>query len=435
MADNPLNGPDTQSRSQARWGICALLFFGVTVNYLDRQVMGFLKPTLAPIFGWSEIDYSHIVMAFTAAYMVGSFFGGPIMDRLGVKRGLPGAVAGWSLSEMGIGLARTVFGFGLGRFFLGVFEAVNFPAAIKIVAEWFPARERALATGVFNCGTNIGAVLSPFLVVYLVKIGGWPMAFFATGALGLLWIVAWFIYYESPRGHRGVNEAELALIEGDTEAPAAAAKVPWGWLLRQRFFWGYVLASVLCGPVWWIFLAWVPDFLVKRFHLSLADSALPVAVIFQMTAIGGIGAGWFSSWLIQHGWDVNLARKSALLLCALCVVPVCYAGITEHLWVAVILVGMAASSHQGWSANLYSAISDVMPKSVVSTVVGLGAGAAGLATLAGAWAVGHVLQATGSYALIFCVAATPYIISLLCLHLLVPQFAPAPLDETPSAAS
>lgn len=429
-----MNGPPFQSRTHARWGICALLFFGVTVNYLDRQVMGFLKPTLAPLFGWSEIDYAHIVMAFTAAYMIGSFFGGPIMDWLGVKRGLPGAVFGWSLSEMGIGLARTVFGFGVGRFSLGLFEAVNFPAAIKIVAEWFPARERALATGIFNCGTNIGAVISPFLVVVLVRWGGWPMAFYATGALGLVWIVAWFLVYESPRRHRGVSPAELALIEGSPDAPSALARIPWGWMLRQRFFWGYVLASVLCGPVWWIFLAWVPDFLVKRFHLTLGESALPVGVIFQMTAIGGIGAGWLSSWLIKHGWTVNLARKSALFLCAICVVPVCTAGITTHLWIAVFLVGMAASSHQGWSANLYSAISDVMPKTVVSTVVGLGAAAAGLATMGGAWMVGRWLQGGGGYALIFCVAATPYIISLLCLHLLVPVFAPAPLDETPPAA-
>ena len=360
---------------------------------------------------------------------------------IGVKIGLPAAVFGWSVAATATGLVRTVSRFSWARFGLGLCEGANFPAAIKIVSEWFPARERALATGLFNCGTNIGAVICPYAVVWLVQRGDWPMAFYATGGLGLIWIICWSRIYQSPRKHPDVDPTELAWIEGDgrpkNDGAAGEANEPsqvhlrWWSLFRYRFVWGYIIASVLCGPVWWIYLSWVPDFLNLRFHLTLAESALPVMVIYQMTAFGGIGAGWFSSRLIARGWSVNGARKLALLICALCVLPVCIAGFTSHLWVAVILVGLAASAHQGWSANLYSAISDVMPKSVVSTIVGVGAAAAGFATMGAAHAVGFVLDTTHSFAALFCIASTPYLISLGILHLLVPRFGGRPSPTAP----
>jgi MFS transporter, ACS family, hexuronate transporter len=397
--------------SQFRWVICALLFFATTINYMDRQIIGVLKPTIQKELGWSEIDYSNIVFAFQIAYACGQLVAGRLMDLFGVRFGYAAAVVGWSIAAMAHGAARSVSGFAVARLGLGLAEGGNFPAAIKTVSEWFPKRERALATGIFNAGSNVGAMITPLVVPLLAAKWGWPAAFYFTGAVGLLWVVPWLFLYRSP----GVRDG--ASIKDD----ATDAREGWLAVAFRRPTVAYVLAGMLSGPVWWFYLFWVPDFLNKKYGVDLLHLGLPVAVIYLMADFGSVGGGWVSSHLIRRGWSINAARKTAMLICALAVVPVFFASITSHMWVAVALIGLAAAAHQGWSANLYTFVSDTTPKRSVASVIGIGGLVGGLAGMTTAKIVGYVLEWTGSYFTLFAAASSMYLIGLLIIQILVPR--------------
>lgn len=405
-----------------RWSICSLLFFSVTINYVDRQIIGILKLPLSQQLGWSESDYASIAAAFQFAYAFGYLFGGRTMDWIGVKLGLPLSVVFWSLACAAHGLVRSVTGFMAARIGLGLSEGGNFPGAIKTVAEWFPAKERALATGLFNAGSNVGAIVCPLVVPWMATAWGWQATFFVTGGLGFLWIVAWALLYDNPEKHRRLSETERSYIrEGRPPAEAPAPTVPWLSILQYKATWAYLIASVLAGPVWPFYLFFLPDFLQKRYHLALEQLGVPVAVFYLLASFGGIGGGWLSSFLIGRGWSVILSRKLSLLICALCALPVFLAPTVSSLWLTVAIVGLAGSAHQGWSANLYTFVSDAMPKQAVSSVVGLGGFVAFVTGGFTSKLVGHILERTGSYATVFATASLMYLSALLALHLLVPR--------------
>ena len=415
----------TDAAGHYRWVVCALLFFAATINYIDRQVIGLLKPTLETQIGWTEVGYSYVVMSFQAAYAIGLLFVGRLIDRIGTRKGFSLSIIFWSIAAMAHALARGVWGFGVARFFLGLGEAGNFPAAIKTVAEWFPKKERALATGIFNSGTNIGALITPFIVRAVTDRWGWRAAFVFTGAIGFLWLVAWLALYRRPEEHASITKAELAYIQSDVEDPAVA--VPWARLLPHRQTWAFSIAKFMTDPIWWLYLFWLPDFLHKRHNLNLKDFGPPLVVVYLLADIGSIGGGWLSSSLIKRGWTINEGRKLAMLICAIAVVPIIFAAQVSNLWVAVVLVGLAAAAHQGWSCNLFTTTSDMFPRYAVGSVVGIGGMAGAIGGLMIARIVGEILQRTGSYVPIFIIAASAYLAALLVFHLLSPKLEPAKL--------
>ncbi len=438
----------------SRWGVCALLFFATTLNYIDRQIIGILKPELSRQLGWNEIDYSNVVFAFQVAYAIGYAGAGRLIDRLGVRLGYALAVLFWSLAAMAHALVRfvppearlgdwaapaanvvgnwllvipmTVLGFSAARFALGLAEGGNFPAAVKTVSIWFPRKERALATGIFNAGSNVGALVAPLLVPWLTLRFGWATAFLVTGALGFLWLAVWWPSYQSPEKYPRLSPAELAHIRSDPPDPVV--KIPWLSLLRYRQTWAFVAAMFLIAPIWWFYLFWIPDFLNKRHGLDLLHLGPPLVVIYLMTDVGSIGGGWLSSALLKRGWTVNAARKTAMLVCALCVVPVFAASSVSNLWVATVLVGLAASAHQGFAANLYTLVSDTAPRQVVSSIVGIGGMAGAIGGMFVAKLAGYLLEWTGEYRVLFALAAGVYLVSLLIIHVLLPHLEPMEFD-------
>ena len=438
--------------TNVRWLICALLFFAAAINYIDRQVIGILKPTLQEQFHFDEQDYAAIVFTFQAAYAIGLLLSGRIMDRIGVRRGFALAVVVWSIGAVMHGAAdwlpwlriptlsidppAVVFlggataGLALSRLVLGLGEAGNFPASIKAVAEWFPKKERALATGIFNSGTNIGALVTPLVVPWITLAYGWQWAFVITGVLGFGWVIWWFVSYRDPDTHPGVNAAELAIIQSDPVEKTAA--IPWSRLLPHRQTWAFAAGKFLTDPIWWLYLFWVPDFLGRNHGLDLKTMGLPLVVIYLVADVGSIGGGWLSSHLIKRGWSTNDARKTAMLVCALAVVPMLAAAQVKSLWMAVALVSIAAAAHQGWSANLFTLVSDMFPKRAVGSVVGIGGMAGSVGGMVMALVVGEFLEKTGSYAPIFVMAASAYLVALVIIQLLVPQLAPADLDTDPT---
>jgi ACS family hexuronate transporter-like MFS transporter len=430
-----------------RWAICALLFFATTINYIDRQVIGILKSTLQGEFGWTEIDYSNIVFAFQTAYAIGLLLAGRLMDRLGTKIGYAVAVIVWSLAAMAtaeataigpgaamllglVGFAATpsVAGFMAVRFALGLGEAGNFPAAIKSVAEWFPKKERALATGIFNSGTNVGALLTPLAVPWITITWGWYWAFVATGALGFAWLVVWWALYNEPERHRRVSPAELSYIRSD---PAdATTPIPWARLLRHRETWAFAVGKFMTDPIWWLYLFWLADFLQKKHGLSLSGLGAPLVIIYLVADIGSIGGGWLSSSLLKRGWSVNAARKTAMFICAVLVVPVMFAPWVDSLWVAVALVSVAAAAHQGWSANIFTFSSDMFPRRAVGSVVGLGGTAGAVGGMLFSKVTGYILEWTDSnYLPVFVMAGFAYLAALGIIHLLVPMIKPVQLED------
>lgn len=437
----------TPTATRYRWVVCALLFFAAAINYIDRQVIGILKPTLQEQFHFDERAYAAIVFSFQAAYAIGLLASGRIMDRIGVRRGFAVAVIVWSIGAMmhamadwfswlklptvsidppGIVLlSGATAGFAIARLVLGLGEAGNFPASIKTVAEWFPKKERALATGIFNSGTNIGALLTPVLVPWITLRWGWQWAFIATGLLGLLWVAWWLQAYRPPEQHPRVSPAELALMQSDPSEPAE--KIPWGRLFPHRQLWAFALGKFMTDPIWWLYLFWVPDFLKRNHGLDLKTMGLPLVVIYLVADVGSIGGGWISSNLLKRGWTPNAARKTAMLICALSVVPIMFAAKASNLWVAVGLVALAAAAHQGWSANLFTLTSDMFPKQAVGSVTGIGGMAGSIGGMLIALVVGEILQKTGSYVPIFIIAGSTYLVALLVIHLLVPKLAPANL--------
>lgn len=415
--------------TRQRWVICALLFFATTINYVDRQVIGLLKPTLSAEFGWSEADYGDIVFAFQAAYAIGLLLVGRFIDRVGVKLGYAIAVAVWSLFGMAHAAAFSVSTFAMARFGLGIGEAGNFPAAIRSTADWFPKNQRAFATGIFNSGSNIGAIVTP-IVVPLIVIDlalGWQGAFLITGALGLVWLVFWGMIYRDPEANPKVNAAELAYIRSDPVEKATP--IAWRELVRHRQTWAFATAKFLTDPVWWFFLFWLPDFFGKNYGLDLKTFGPALIVVYLLADVGSIGGGWLSSMLIKRGWSLNKGRKTAMLICALCALPVSLAVYAENLYIAVAILGLAAAAHQGWSANLFTLASDVMPRRAVGSVVGIGGMAGAIGGMMMAKYAGYVLQNAGSYTPIFLLIGSMYLIALAIIHILVPGLEPARIDD------
>lgn len=407
-----------------RWGICALLFWATTLNYIDRQVLGVLAPTLGHVLGWTQVDYGYIVAAFQSAYAIGLVFSGAIIDRLGTRIGYALAICVWALAAAGHALARTVLAFAVARFVLGLGESGNFPAAVKTVSEWFPRRERAFATGLFNAGSNIGAVLAPIAVPVAVALWGLRSAFLMTSGLSVLWLVTWLAFYRRPQRHPRVSARELQYIREGSDDQAPRARVPWMHLLRHRQTWAFAAGKFLTDPVWWFLLFWLPKFLHHRYGLDLTELGPPLVAIYVMADAGSIGGGWLAGRFMKLGWSLNAARKGAMLVCALAVVPIIFAPSMHHLWGAVALIGLAAAAHQGWSANLFTTTSDLYPSAAVASVVGLGGFAGAVAGALVATAVGFILQATGSYALLFGAAGGMYLLALAVIHTLVPRWAP-----------
>ena len=449
-------GPD-RPNTHLRWSICGLLFFSIVVNYVHRLTIGILKDPLSQQLGWSETDYGQIAAAFSFAYAFGYLFGGRLLDGWGVKRGLPIFVTAWSIAATAHGLCGlldpaatfrfnypwfswaekglvwstfavplTVFGFISARIALGLTQGGNFPGAIKAVAEWFPVRERALATGLFNVGSNVGAVACPLLVQWMYGLWGWQTTFYVTGLTGFIWVLAWWRLYETPARHPKLSAAERDFIlEGQPAVEEPKVSIPWRHLLRERAVWAYVLASIFAGPAWGFYQFFLPDFLRKTFDFDLGATARWTSAFFFIAAAGGVLGGWFAGRLLARGWTVGAARKTALLVCALAVVPVSLAPFAGSPLLAVLIVGLAGSAHQGWSANLFSLVSDTMPRHAISSVVGLGGF---MAYFTGGFVngfTGLILERTGSYVPVFAYFSGMYLLSLLLVHLLVPRIGPS----------
>ncbi|HEY7924751.1 MAG: MFS transporter [Burkholderiales bacterium] len=410
-----------------RWVVCGLLFFATTVNYIDRQVLGILAPELQHTIGWSEVEYGYIVTAFQAAYAVGLLLAGRLLDRMGTKVGYAWALIFWSFAAMAHALARTPLHFGMARAALGLGEGGNFPAAIKAVAEWFPRKERAFATGIFNAGTNVGAIIAPAVVPWIALTFNWQWAFIITGAIGLSWLFLWFWLYEAPERHKRVSKEELAFIRQDPEEPAV--HIPWLRLVSYRQTWAFALGKFMTDPIWWFYLYWIPKFLNEQYGLTLSKLGPPLIAIYLIADVGSIGGGWISSALLKRGWSTNAARKTTMLGMALAVTPIVFAARASSLWLAVALVGLAAAAHQGWSANLYTLVSDTLPRRAVASVVGFGGMAGSVGGMLIATATGWILQLTGSYHLIFVIAGTAYLAALVVIHLLNPRLEPARIAE------
>jgi ACS family hexuronate transporter-like MFS transporter len=417
--------PHPSTVGRYRWVICALLFFATTISYIDRQVFGILAPEMKKIFGWTDTNYTDIVFWFEVAYAIGQLLAGRLLDRIGTFLGFAVAMFFWSGASMLHAAMGSIAGFSLARFFLGLGESGNFPASIKVVAEWFPKKERALATGVFNAGSNVGAIVAPLAVPAIYVNWGWQWAFIATGAIGLVWLVFWLRAFRQPEQHPRLSPGELAYIRSD---PAeSTVKIPWLRLLPHRQTLAYVLAKFLTDSIWRWYLYLLPLFFNTNFKLDIKSFGPPFLLIYCLADLGSIGGGWLSSHLIKRGWSVNAGRKTAMLVCAICVVPVVLVTQVSGMWTAVWLVGLAAAAHQGWSANLYTTASDMFPKQAVGSVVGLGGMAGALGAMGILKLTGYILERTGSYTVLFLIAGSAYLIALATLHLLAPKLATAKL--------
>jgi ACS family hexuronate transporter-like MFS transporter len=423
---HPVSGAKTR---KLRWYICGLLFFATTVNYMDRQVLGILKPVLSRELGWSEADFGWIIFAFQLSYAFMMPVAGRVMDWLGTRFGYALAVLVWSLASMSHAVARNVFQFGVARFGLGIGESANFPAAVKTVAEWFPRRERALATGFFNSGSNLGAIAAPLVVPFVARAFGWRSAFLVTGGLDLVWIAVWLAFYRSPREHRLLTLAELEFIESDRDE-AAAGRTSWSRLIAERGAWAILIAKFMTDPVWWFYLYWLPGFLNSQFHVNLTALGPPLIVIYVAADIGSIAGGWLSSYLLKSGWSVNGARKTTMLLCATAVLSATFVFAARgNLWLTVSLVSVAAAAHQGWSANVYTLASDLFPRSSVGSVVGLAGFGGAIGGMLAAPAVGYWLDfSKGSYGPLFLVAGSMYLVALGLVQLLAPSIPESPAN-------
>ena len=433
---------ERHSVGRYRWVICALLFFATTINYVDRTVLGVLEPELKKEIGWTATQYGDINSAFNLAYAFGFLFAGWMMDRIGTRWGYSISLTVWSLAAASHAFANSVWGFAAARFALGIGESGNFPAAIKTVAEWFPKKERALATGIFNAGSNVGAVVAPALVPILYAWHGWQAAFVATGLAGLVWVFFWWPIYRRPREHPKVSAAELAYIESDPPDPSVP--IPWLELLPFRQTQAFAIGKFLTDAVWWFYLFWFAKFMNEQFGVDIKSIGLPMIIVYLLADVGSIAGGWQSSWLLGRGWSTNAARKTAMLTCALCVVPVVAAPLVkgnyvmpggwtvEAKWIAVILIGMATAAHQGFSANLFTLTSDMFPRRAVGSVVGIGGFAGAMGGVLMNLSAGRLRDKTGNYIVMFSIAASAYLTALLIIHLLVPRLEPVEISKTES---
>jgi len=405
-----------------RWVICALLFAATAINYIDRQMIGVLKPTLQGEFGWSESDFATIIFWFQLAYAVGYIGFGRIVDVVGARAGYTIAILVWTVSHMAHGLATSITTFAMARFGLGVGEAGNFPAGIKAVTEWFPQRERAYAIGLFNAGANIGAIVTPLLVPALVLAFDWRVAFYVTGVFGVLWLIAWRILYRHPDQHPRVSAAELAYIRQDPADPVEP--LAWRTVATYRETWAYALGKFCIDPIWWFFLFWLPGYLFERYDMDLKTFGLPLAAIYLISDFGSIAGGWLSSKLIARGRTPNFARKVTMLICAFCVLPIFFAQNIGSVWGAVAVIGLATAAHQAFSANLYALPSDMFPRGAVGSVVGIGGTVGAIGGMGMALFTGYILDATNNnYSVLFAIAGSAYFVALLLVHLLSPRLA------------
>ncbi len=421
-----LGSPDRISHQ--RWVICAFLFFATVIAYVDRGVIAYLEKFLEGIIpGLNSVKYGYILAAFQVAYAIGMLVAGGLTDKLGTRKAFAIAIGLWSVAAMLPGAAFSVITFGVAMFLLGLGEAANFPACIKTVAEWFPKRERALATGIFNSGANIGNIVVPLIVPALVVLVTWRGAFVVTGGAGIVWLIGWLIYYRRPERHPSVSKAELELILSDPIEKVET--VPWSRVLPCKETWAFAIGKFLTDPIWWFYLFWLPRYLQSTFGLSLASNRLPLVIVYSVSTVGSIGGGWISSALLNAGKSVNVARKTAMLICALCVVPVFAAPHIHHLWVVVGLVGLATAAHQGWSANLFTLPSDMFPKAAVGSVIGIGgmSGAIGGALMQPA--TGYIVKITNSYVPLFVIACVAYVLALAIIHGITPRLAPAQIES------
>ena len=426
-----------------RWVILSLVFFATTINYLDRNVISLLKDDyLEKQFGWTESDYSNIVIAFQLAYALGMLGVGWVIDRIGTKLGYAVSLIVWSFAAIGHALAGNTAGFMVARAALGVSEAGNFPAAIKTVAEWFPKKERALATGIFNSGTNIGAIVAPMSVPFIAATWGWQMAFILTGAIGLLWLFFWFAIYDIPSKKKNLSKKEFEYIHSDkeeqTQDNVKKESVPWLKLLTFKQTWAFILGKFLTDPIWWFYLFWLPSFLNKNYGMTKTDVAFPIAVVYTITTFGSIFGGWLSGNFIKKGWDTYKARKTAMLIFAFCVLPIVGAHELGKItpWFAIIIIGIAAASHQAWSANIFTTASDMFPKKAVASITGLGGMAGGIGGILIAKLAGALLdhfKALGTieigYYIMFIVCGAAYITAWVVMFvILVPRKQDVVLD-------
>ena len=421
-------------QTRVRWSICALLFFAASINYLDRQVLGLLAPTLQHSIGWTESQYGYIVGAFQFAYAIGLVLAGRLVDRVGGRIGYVIIMAFWSLASMGHALASSALGFGFARFLLGLGEAGSFPAAIKTTAEWFPQRERSLVTGIFNSGTNVGAIIAPAFIPWITLKFGWRAAFLATGLLGAIWIVWWIARYSSPEDHARVSPAELQHIHDGRPSPTY--QIPWSRLLSYRQTWAFAGAKFLTDPIWYFYLYWLPKFFDSRYHLGLGNIGLPLIVVYNLSAAGSIGGGWLPTVFNKAGMSMARARLSAMLVCACMILPIFLASRVSSVWAAVGILGLATAAHQGWSANLFTTASDMFPPSSVGAVVGIGGMAGSVGAVLFSVGTGWVLQAYHSYTPLFSVAAASYLVGLGVLQIMAPDLrkADVPAQIEASAA-
>lgn len=420
-----------------RWTICILLFFATTINYLDRQVMGLLKPVLEQEYNWSEQDYSYIVMAFSATYAIGLVVFGRIVDKIGARLGYTISVTVWSIAAMCHALVNSTLGFGMARAALGIGESGNFPAAVKTVTEWFPRKERALATGIFDSGANIGACVAPILVPWLLGSYGWKATFLITGAIGFIWLIAWRLVYKKPEEHEKLSASELAYIQSDSsevESETEEPKVSWTQLFRLRPTWSFIAGKFLTDPIWYFFLFWLPSYFSTTFHLDLKKPGLPLVIVYSAATIGAIGGGWLSSRFIKMGWTASKARKMALLVSAFCVVPIIGARFVSDMWVAVGLIGFAVAGNAAWSSNIYTIVSDMLPKNTVSSVIGIGGMAGAIGGVLFPLFIGYTLdfyKAMGNmvagYNILFIICGVSFLIAWLTIHLLTPKIEPIKL--------
>jgi len=433
-----LNNHDTTKKplvKKYRWVILTLLFFATTINYLDRQIISLLKDDyLEPLFGWTESDYANIVIAFSFAYAIGMLVSGFFIDRLGTKRGYALFLTLWSLATIGHAFAKSIFSFVVARATLGVTQAGNFPASVKTVAEWFPKKERALAAGIFNSGTNIGAIIAPFIVPFIAISFGWQATFIITGAVGLVWLVFWFMFYENPQKHKKISKEEYDYIHSDSseiiENEAGSAKVKWLKLLGYRQTWAFAILKFFSDPIWWFLLFWLPSFLNKQYGMSKMELALPIAVVYFMAMFGSIAGGWLSDFFINRGWPVYRARRSALFLFAIAAVPMLlaqYLG-TISYWYAVFIIGLATSAHQAWSATIFTTVSDMFPKKAIASVVGIGGMIGAFGVILIAKTAGVLLDhykalgnLEGGYSIMFIICAFSYLLAWALFSFLVPK--------------
>jgi ACS family hexuronate transporter-like MFS transporter len=407
-----------------RWRIVVLLFFATTINYIDRQVIGILKPFIANDLNWSEDDYGYIVTAFQIAYALGLVITGRYLDKVGTRMGYIWAVVVWSIAGIAHAAAIGVYSFAMARAALGIGESANFPAAVKTVAEWFPKKERAFATGLFNSGSTIGAIIAPVIVSAITLAFGWRWAFIVTGLFGFIWIGFWLAFYHSPSKHPKLTEKEFKYIHQDDDTTIANQNMQWRELLKYRQTYAICTTRFISDWIWWFFLFWIPDFLNKTQHINLKEMVLPLILIYAVSSIGGISGGWISSQFIKSGKGIDFARKTTILFCALLVLPIVFISYISNLWVVVFLIAIAAAGHQGWASNIFSIVSDIFPKKAVGSMTGLSGFVGAVGGAFSATFVGLILETTNSYFLIFTIASVMYLCNWLIIKIFIPEIKP-----------